>query len=1358
MTLRRRALCLSVPTAAGRDPLPVVDERAAAMALALRRFGFSCTSPPPVTGTELGNAVFAEVEACGPGDLLVVVVVGHGELSRTADLHVVGLDGTTPRETRVVDWVKEVENRPDGPRVLFFVDICYAGEVARSAYQLRLPTPARATVFAACAPRSAAFDGRFTQAAAQVLDEMSRGLRHIPPEQEHIPLTALHVDIRDRLDALIVEEDASPQDMLSNLVEFRTAIEVPPFFANPDFDRRRAEVLELGADPAIGGILAEVDAIDPLHFMTRAAGHDRPGRTGCFTGRGTQLSELARWLDGVSTGDLRLVTGSPGTGKSALLGVLACAAYPELRRRTERIWTRVDHRPAANQHLAIAHARQRGAAEIFAALATQLQLQAPDGGWTGRSFGAALAASPHRPTLLIDALDEAVRRTELAADLAGLVERGECRVLVGTRRLPDLDPLHEIAVGTGGLVDLDDEERDQVHDNIRRYVEAVLELTAPYDEISRVPARRAFAEAVADVLGAETSPAEDHWGEFLVAAICTHRFASRTTPVADEAEARALGAETPRTLPAVMELDLESKPRSRAVLTALGHALGDGMPVEVVRSLAQLFGPPMTDAEIRTAMAEAGFYLRQTAEADGTTLLYRLFHHGLTDHLRNPAREPEVLTALSPVDWSAAPAYVRRHLVQHAALVGRLPELLDQAEFLVHTDPVTTLPQLATLRDAPKAAHVYRASAHRHATAGEEARRQILAVDAARFGSPRLARRLVGGRRWAPAWATGATVSPALRMTLPVGGICHLIDTVRLAGRPVLAVSGDGGPFDLWHLETGRPVESRVGLGDRVTALDGGRDGVVVTGHQDGTIRAWDVGSGTLGLPLMAWHSAPVTGLAGTEVDGTPVLVSAGADGAALVWNLTTGASFGEPLTTALGAKNSVACATANGPAAVTTGVSGTAQLWSLRTGRSLGILQVPGVRFRGVSCAPPGDQAVLWTDDGRVWTWNLTSGEDKELPPSYAWPGTVTTACSRDGVLIAAGDRNGSVRCADLARGHTIWSTAAHGAPVSAITMDEIGGGLVIISAGEDGRICLWNSDVAAGTVADPEPITGLAAVADTLGVLTDRSLRLHDPRTGTPWGDEHQVSRGTRLTAHPDGSHLISYAQGGPVTLWQRAGKTEQADTPLTAPPRTLAGGQVAGRNVLACASRSGHLIEIVELDEPRRLTSLPIGTGPVRDLEVHTVGNRSCLIVTGEHIGAQIVDLVSDNLVPYWLSGAHTVRAARGVRVGGRHVVVTGTAAGEVRGWDLRSGAPVGAAPERHDGAVTAIECADFGEGPMAITGSDDATVAFWDLSIWRRADTFALPEAVHRLAIVPGIGVVIAMRGDLVVLRSLSSRSF
>jgi hypothetical protein len=50
---------------------------------------------------------------------------------------------------------------------------------------------------------------------------------------------------------------------------------------------------------------------------------------GCFTGRAPQLRQLFAWMDG--DGGVTVVTGSPGAGKSALLGLLVCAAHPGLR-------------------------------------------------------------------------------------------------------------------------------------------------------------------------------------------------------------------------------------------------------------------------------------------------------------------------------------------------------------------------------------------------------------------------------------------------------------------------------------------------------------------------------------------------------------------------------------------------------------------------------------------------------------------------------------------------------------------------------------------------------------------------------------------------------------------------------------------------------------------------------------------------------------------------------------------------------------------------------------------------------------------------------------------------------------------
>lgn len=230
---RRRAICLADSAAPGRDPLEFADVRGAEMIAALELFGFTCEAPAPESGVELGQAVYTAIEESGKGDLLAVVVVGHGEMSNSGDLHVVGPDGKTPRETRIVDWVKEVENRPDGPHVLFFVDLCLAGETARSSH---LGSPARLSTvfFSTCPP---VYEGLFTKAVADVLDKMGRKQADIPAELEYIPLTMVHGDIRDRFNALIDDLDVNPQEVLTGLVEFRTAAQPPPFFPNPDAQR-----------------------------------------------------------------------------------------------------------------------------------------------------------------------------------------------------------------------------------------------------------------------------------------------------------------------------------------------------------------------------------------------------------------------------------------------------------------------------------------------------------------------------------------------------------------------------------------------------------------------------------------------------------------------------------------------------------------------------------------------------------------------------------------------------------------------------------------------------------------------------------------------------------------------------------------------------------------------------------------------------------------------------------------------------------------------------------------------------------------------------------------------------------------
>jgi hypothetical protein len=181
----------------------------------------------------------------------------------------------------------------------------------------------------------------------------------------------------------------------------------------------------------------------------------------CFTGRVDQLRRLATWMDshndlanpsgrddGGGAG-LRVVTGNSGVGKSALLGVLVCAAHPRLRESTQQLWWVAAHRPSQNPHLAAVHAHQRGVAEITASLGRQplgsygARYPGPEVFPGGEVFPAdartpaelivAIAGLAVRPVIVLDALDE---RTTARPGIEGHRMTGHVDVV---RRSPQVE-------------------------------------------------------------------------------------------------------------------------------------------------------------------------------------------------------------------------------------------------------------------------------------------------------------------------------------------------------------------------------------------------------------------------------------------------------------------------------------------------------------------------------------------------------------------------------------------------------------------------------------------------------------------------------------------------------------------------------------------------------------------------------------------------------------------------------------------------------------------------------------------------------------------------------------------------------
>ncbi|TDC94596.1 serine/threonine-protein kinase [Actinomadura sp. 7K507] len=169
-----------------------------------------------------------------------------------------------------------------------------------------------------------------------------------------------------------------------------------------------------------------------------------------------------------------------------------------------------------------------------------------------------------------------------------------------------------------------------------------------------------------------------------------------------------------------------------------------------------------------------------------------------------------------------------------------------------------------------------------------------------------------------------------------VEGSGHVwVEPVDLAGRGVLLVHSDSGgeSLQVWDALSrspmGRPVRTDGAL-KNVLAPVAGRP-ILLASYADGTIRRWDVTSGTEMDPPMTGHENAVLALWAGSLARRPAVVSGSADDGVRVWDPRTGRAWGEPLTGHSGQVNSVAGGTVAGRAVVVSGsADGTIRQWGV--------------------------------------------------------------------------------------------------------------------------------------------------------------------------------------------------------------------------------------------------------------------------------------------------------------------------------------------------------------------------------------------------------------------------------------------
>ncbi|GLF95247.1 WD40 repeat domain-containing protein [Streptomyces yaizuensis] len=1030
-------------------------------------------------GTEAGGTLFLAASGATTGQL-ADSCISFGELLLTAEL----------------------SDRP----VLFLLDVCQAGQavvqqqLADLAARHRQDAPRNVWIIAASAADAEAYGAAFTTATAQVLQQIADGGLDLDPALPHVPLDTL---------ATAVDRHLARTDRAAGWTGRRTLVHTThpsvtpqeqPFVPNPAHTHTTGP--GTGPLPGLDPRLREFaltcsPGLDPLHFATRAAGNQDPSLP-LFTGRRSQLRRIQDWINapGDHPGTLLTVTGSPGSGKSALLGVTACLLHPVLEPRFGRhIALSAGHfTPAPPGTVLAVHARQLTLGQITDTLRHQLTQQRPD-----------LHSTPSLHTEVQD-----------------------------TER--------------------DRPEESRNDSSLRRLLEA---LSTAGDVL-----------IILDALDECADPAT----------VTTHLLTSPHHTAADP----------PCSITAVFDLHLrtltQDDPWIHPVLTVLGQARGQGMPLNLIHTAALAHQPPAANhptptlTDTHRALRKAAFYLRTTPDTDHR-LLYRYFHQALTDHT-TPHTHPTTLhhalissiptTPQGSPDWATADPYLLRHAADHAHHAGTsaLDQLLTDPRYLLHAEPDTLTPYLPHASDekAIQNADIYRSStAHDPRRHQLHARRDLLALQALANARPDLAHTITDaasdnpGALCVPRWvALNSRPGQGHNLIDPTHPLSAVAVTEDRNGTPLAVTSGPDQTVRVWEVETGalrRTLTDHAGA-VTVVAVAADRDGILlaVTGSHDRTVKVWEVETGTLRHTLTG-HAGPLSAVAvAADRDGTLLAVTGSHDSTLRLWDVQTGTLRHTLTGHASPLSAMTVAADEDGTHLVATGThDGRVQVWDLESGALRHTLTGHTDTVRAIAVAADRDGTLLTitaSHDGTVRVWEVETGALRRTLAGHAGPlSAMTVATGRDGAPLAVTSgldqavriwevETGTLR--HTLTGHTDWVVMV------AVTEDR-DGSLLAVTSGHDSTVKVWDLETGAlrrTLTGHTDGVTVMEVTADRDGTLlavtgsSDTTVRVWEVDTGvrrhTLTGHSGSLSAMT-VTTGRDGTPLaITSGRDSTVRAW--------------------------------------------------------------------------------------------------------------------------------------------------------------------------------------------------------------------------------
>jgi hypothetical protein len=452
-----------------------------------------------------------------PRDFVVVYYSGHGAKGPDGRHYLLTRDSSERNLVGTAVATEDLVRMLGGTAIqhaLMIIDTCYAGAgtddlaaMLRSVSSSRLVQESAGSglwFVAAARPKEEAQQHAFVPCLVQAVNDPRLGMAN----QRYLDPNSVVAAVNEELQRSWPHQHAR--------AAMGDSSGISPLLPNPRYRPGLPTGLDMETQRSL---LHQEDVLS--HWGPRSRGVEVEGDKGWyFTGRMQALRELVSWLADGGDDRMQVVTGGPGSGKSALLARLVTLSDPIYRGRLppDQVGDPGTMPTPESVDVAVV-AREKTLADVIAVLAEAAGIAAAE----PATFIASLdAAPPNRLTIVIDSLDEAAAPKEVARRLLAplLAARiSGVRLLVGTRR--ELVP----ALGSRmHLIDLDD-TRYLARSDIADYAAKVLSGATGTTSQSPYRDNPQLARQVAEAVAARAFPT------FLIARIASRSLVDADRPV-----------------------------------------------------------------------------------------------------------------------------------------------------------------------------------------------------------------------------------------------------------------------------------------------------------------------------------------------------------------------------------------------------------------------------------------------------------------------------------------------------------------------------------------------------------------------------------------------------------------------------------------------------------------------------------------------------------------------------------------------------------------------------------------------------------------------------------------------------------